>query len=80
MRDPAALLGLPLGEAQAVLRLAGEAVLQPVYTFPTRIRSGMVSLETVEPRVLRADCVQGAILLTVAAPLGSGLLQGAEPC
>lgn len=80
MHDPAALLGLPLGEAQAVLRAAGEPLLPPVYTYPTTKRSASCVADVSEPRVLRAERTSAGCLLTVAIPLGFERLRGDGPC
>jgi hypothetical protein len=80
MPNPAALLGLPLGEAQALVIAAGEVLLPPVRTQPSARRMPLNAAPPEAERVLRADFNPDGVILVVATPLGWDLLTEALSC
>jgi hypothetical protein len=80
MPEPAALLGLPLGEAQALVTAAGEVLLPPVRTQPSARRMTLSSAPPEAQRVLRADFTPKGVCLVVASPVGWEQLAERPPC
>jgi len=80
MPEPAALLGLSLGEAQALCVAAGEVLLPPVRTQPSARRTLLSSASPEAQRVLRVDYTPNGICLIVASLVGWERLAEGPSC
>ncbi|MEB3283766.1 MAG: hypothetical protein VKN33_00570 [Candidatus Sericytochromatia bacterium] len=80
MLDPAALLGLPLGEAQALVHATEETLLPLVRTQASRKYDSLISCENSQLRVLRVERTELGLILAVAPQLGDVLAIEARSC